>query len=270
MSTIHPLATVSPKAKIGENVEIGPYAFIDDDVEIGDGCKILPHATIFKYVKLGMNCEVFPGAVIGAIPQDLKFEGEVTYVEIGDNVTIRECATINRGTKASGKGVTRVGDNTLIMSYVHVAHDCNVGKHCILVSFVGIAGETDVADWVILGGGAMAHQFTRIGCHAMIGGGSKLNKDIPPYVLCGRDPICYAGVNIVGLRRRGFSPEVIRNIKDIYDTIYFQGYNISDGCAKVEAGFPQSEERDNILNFIRASKRGIIRGSEANEKGAIE
>lgn len=270
MITIHPLATVSPKAKIADNVEIGPYSFIDDDVEIGEGCKILPHATIFKYVKLGKNCEVFPGAVVGAEPQDLKFDGEVTYVEIGDNVTIRECATINRGTKASGKGVTRIGDNTLIMSYVHVAHDCTVGKHCILVSFVGIAGETDVDDWVILGGGAMAHQFTRIGCHAMVGGGTKINKDVPPYVLCGRDPICYAGVNIVGLRRRGFSPEVIRNIKDIYDTIYFQGYNISDGCSKVEAGFPQTEERDNIINFIRASKRGVIRGSEANEKGAIE
>lgn len=270
MTTIHPLATVSPKAKLGENVEIGPYAFIDEDVEIGDGTKILPHATIFKYVKLGKNCEVFPGAVVGAVPQDLKFEGETTYVEIGDNVTIRECATINRGTKASGKGVTKIGDNTLIMSYVHIAHDCSVGKNCILVSYVGIAGETDVDDWVILGGGAMAHQFSRIGCHAMIGGGSKINKDIPPYVLCGRDPICYAGVNIVGLRRRGFSPEVIRNIKDIYDTIYFQGYNISDGCSKVEAGFPQSEERDNIINFIRASKRGIIRGMEAHEKGAID
>lgn len=270
MITIHPLATVSPKAKIGDNVEIGPYAFVDDDVEIGEGCKILPHAVIFKYVKIGKNCEIFPGAVIGAIPQDLKFEGEVTYVEIGDNVTIRECATINRGTKASGKGVTRIGSDTLIMSYVHVAHDCHVGKHCILVSYVGIAGETEVDDWVILGGGAMAHQFSRIGSHAMVGGGSKINKDIPPYILCGRDPICYAGVNIVGLRRRGFSSDVIRNIKDIYDTIYFQGYNITDGCSKVEAGFPQSEERDNILNFIRGSKRGIIRGNEANEKGAIE
>lgn len=270
MITIHPLATVSPKAKIGDNVEIGPYAFVDDDVEIGEGCKILPNAVIFKYVKIGKNCEIFPGAVIGAIPQDLKFEGEVTYVEIGDNVTIRECATINRGTKASGKGVTRIGSDTLIMSYVHVAHDCHVGKHCILVSYVGIAGETEVDDWVILGGGAMAHQFSRIGSHAMVGGGSKINKDIPPYILCGRDPICYAGVNIVGLRRRGFSSDVIRNIKDIYDTIYFQGYNITDGCSKVEAGFPQSEERDNILNFIRGSKRGIIRGNEANEKGAIE
>ena len=167
MNKISPLATVSPNAKLGDNIEIGPYAYIDDNVEIGDGCKILPHAVIFEYVKMGRNCSVFPGAVVGAIPQDLKFDGEVTYVEIGDNVTIRECATINRGTKASGKGVTKVGSNTLIMSYVHIAHDCVVGEHCILVSYVGIAGETEVADWAIIGGGTKAHQFSRIGMHAM-------------------------------------------------------------------------------------------------------
>lgn len=270
MNNISPLASVSPKAKLGDNIQIGPFAFIDDDVEIGDGCVIQPHAVIYPYVKMGKNCHVFPGAVVGAIPQDLKYEGEVTYVEIGDNVTIRECVTINRGTKASGKGVTKIGSNTLLMSYVHVAHDCVVGNHCILVSFVGIAGETVVDDWAIVGGGAKAHQFTKIGCHAMVGGMSKINKDIPPYVLCGRDPICYSGVNIVGLRRRGFSSDVIRNIKDIYDTIYFSGYNITDGCAKVEAGFPQSEERDAILNFIRSSKRGIIRANDSHEKGEFE
>ena len=270
MNTISPLASVSPKAKLGDNIEIGPFAFIDDDVEIGDGCKIHTHAMIYSYVKMGKNCQVFPGAVVGAIPQDLKYEGEVTYVEIGDNVTIRECVTINRGTKASGKCVTKFGSNTLLMSYVHVAHDCVVGNHCILVSFVGIAGETVVDDWAIVGGGAKAHQFSKIGCHAMVGGMSKINKDIPPYVLCGRDPICYSGVNIVGLRRRGFSSDVIRNIKDIYDTIYFAGYNITDGCAKVEAGFPQSEERDTILNFIRSSKRGIIRANDSHEKGEFE
>jgi UDP-N-acetylglucosamine acyltransferase len=270
MNKIHPLATVSPKAILGDNIEIGPYVYIDENVEIGDGCQILPHAVIFSYVKLGKGCKVFPGAVIGAIPQDLKFEGEVSYVEIGDNTTIRECVTVNRGTAASGKAKTKIGSDTLLMSYVHVAHDCRVGNHCILVSYVGIAGETDVDEWAIIGGGAMAHQFSKIGAHAMVGGASKINKDIPPYVLCGRDPICYAGVNIVGLRRRGFSSDIIRNIKDIYDTIYFQGYNITDGCAKVEAGFPQSEERDNILNFIKNSKRGIIRGSEPNEKGEME
>ena len=270
MANIHPLATVSPDAKLGENVEVGPYAFIDANVEIGDNCKIHPHATIYPYVRMGSDCQVFPGAVVGAIPQDLKFDGEVTYVEIGDRVTIRECATITRGTRASGKGVTSVGDDTLVMSYVHIAHDCRVGRHCILVSYVGIAGETDVDDWAIIGGNTAVHQFSHIGTHAMVGGCSAVNKDIPPYSICGRTPICYAGINIVGLRRRGFSTDIIRNIKDIYDTIYYQGYNISDGCAKVEASFPQSEERDAILSFIRNSKRGIVRAMEVGVKGAIE
>ena len=271
MNNIHPLAPVHPDAKLGDNVEVGPYAYIAANVEIGDGCKILPHATIFDYVKMGKNCTVFPGAVIGAIPQDLKFDGEVTYVEIGDNVNIRECATINRGTKASGKGVTKIGSNTLLMSYTHVAHDCTVGEHCILVSYVGIAGETDVDDWAILGGGTMAHQFSKIGKHAMVGGGSKINKDIPPFILCGRDPITFAGINIVGLRRRGFTSDQIRNIKDIYDIIYSSGMNVSDACARVEIGFPQSEERDTILNFIRNSKRGIVRSnSGSGSKGELE
>ncbi len=261
MNKIPPLATVSPQAKLGDNIEIGPYAFIDSDVEIGDGCKNLPHCKFFHFVKMVKNCSFFPGAVVGAIPQDLKFDGEITYVEIGDNVTIRECATINRGTKVSGKGVTKIGSNSLIMSYVHVAHDCVVGEHCILVSFTGVAGETEIGDWANLGGGTKAHQFSRIGAHAMVGGASKINKDIPPYVLCGREPISYCGVNIVGLRRRGFDSDTIRNIKDIYETIYFQGLNTSDALAKVEAGFPQSVERDTILNFIRESKRGIIRAN---------
>ena len=270
MNIISPLASVSSKAILGDNIEIGPFAFVDDDVEIGDGCKIFPHATVFQYVKMGKNCQIYPGAVVGAVPQDLKFDGEVTSVELGDNVTVRECATINRGTKASGKYVTKIGNDTLIMSYSHVAHDCVIGDHCILVSYVGLAGETQIDDWAIIGGGAKAHQFTKVGCHAMVGGMSKINKDVPPYVLCGREPISYAGVNIVGLRRRGFSPDVTRNIKDSYETIYYAGYNISDGCAKVEAGFPQSEERDAILDFIKSSKRGIIRASDMHEKGQFE
>ena len=244
MNNISPLAHVSPNAVLGDNIEVGPFAFIDDDVQIGDGCKIHPHAMIYRYVRMGRNCQIFPGAVVGAIPQDLK--------------------------KASGKFVTRIGSNTLIMSYVHIAHDCVIGNNCILTSYVGIAGETEIDDWAILGGGSKAHQFSKVGCHAMVGGMSKINKDIPPYVLCGREPICFAGVNIVGLRRRGFSSDVIRNIKDIYDTIYFSGYNISDGCAKVEAGFPQSEERDTILNFVKASKRGIIRAYDNKVKGEID
>ena len=270
MNRIHPTAIISPNAVIGDGVEIGPYAYIDEHVVIGGGCKIHPHAVIYSYVKMGDNCEVFPGAVVGAIPQDLKYDGEVSYVEIGDNVTIRECATINRGTKASGKGVTRIESDTLIMSYVHVAHDCHVGRHCILTSYVGLAGETDVEDWAIVGGGTVAHQFSHVGTHAMVGGACKINKDIPPYSLCSHEPIRFVWINIVGMRRRGFSTDVIRNIKDIYDTIYFQGNNISDGCTRVEEGFPPSEERDTILNFIRNSKRGIVRAADAHEKASFE
>ncbi|MCQ2143512.1 MAG: acyl-ACP--UDP-N-acetylglucosamine O-acyltransferase [Bacteroidales bacterium] len=270
MAKIHPLATVHPNAKLGETTEVGPYAFVDEFVEIGEGTKILPHATIFNYVRIGKDCTVFPGAVVGAIPQDLKFDGEVTYVEIGDRVNIRECATINRGTKASGKGITKIGSDTLLMSYTHVAHDCTVGNHCILVSYVGIAGETDVDDWAILGGSTVAHQFSKIGTHAMVGGGSKINKDIPPYVLCGREPLMYVGVNIVGLRRRGFTGDQIRMIKDIYDMIYYSGMNVSDALDKIEAGFPPCEEKDTIVSFIRASKRGIIKGGNIGGKGEIE
>lgn len=260
MTKIHPLATVSPNAKLGENVEVGPYVFIDDNVEIGDGCRILPHATIFSYVKMGKDCTVFPGAVVGAIPQDLKFDGEVSRVEIGDRVTIRECATINRGTAASGKALTKIGSDVLLMSYTHVAHDCTVGNHCILVSFVGIAGETDVDDWAILGGSTVAHQFSRIGKHAMVGGGSKINKDIPPFAMIGHDPIAFVGVNRVGLLRRGYSEAQVDLIKSIYDTLYNSGLNVSDALKKIESDFPASPERDEILNFIRSSKRGIVRG----------
>lgn len=266
MANIHPLATVHPGAVLADNVEVGPYAYIDDNVTIGPGTHILPHATIFPYVSIGRDCNVYPGAVVGAVPQDLKFDGEVTSVLIGDRVNIRECATINRGTAASGKGVTRIGNDTLLMSYVHVAHDCNVGNHCILVSYVGLAGETDVDDWAIIGGGTKVHQFSKIGTHAMVGGGTAINKDIPPYSICGRVPIVFAGINLVGLRRRGFDSEVIRTIKDIYDLIYHQGYNISDSLARIEEGFPQSEARDNILNFIRSSKRGIVRAGEPGAK----
>ena len=264
------MATVHPGARLAENVEVGPYAYIDDNVEIGEGCKILPHATIFPFVKMGRDCNVFPGAVVGAIPQDLKFDGEETYVEIGDRVNIRECATINRGTKASGKGVTRVGNDTLIMSYVHVAHDCRVGNHCILVSYVGIAGETDVDDWAIIGGGTKVHQFSKICMHAMVGGGTAVNKDIPPYSICGRVPNCFAGVNLVGLRRRGFDSDVIRTIKDIYDVLYYQGYNFSDAVTRIEQGFAPSPERDTILEFLGRSKRGIVRAGDSREKGSIE
>ena len=180
------------------------------------------------YVKIGKNCKIFPGAVIGAIPQDMKYSGEVTWVEIGNNTVIRECATVNRGTAASGKMLTKIGDNCLIMSYAHVAHDCRIGNHVIQVSYVGLAGETDVDDWAIIGGGSLAHQFTRIGMHAMIQGGSKIAKDVPPYALVGRSPLSFCGLNNVGLRRRGFTNEQIDRIREIYRIIYNSGLNRSD------------------------------------------
>ena len=252
------MAVVSPNAKLGDNVEVGPFAFIDDDVEIGEGTKILNNATVYSHVKIGKDCTVFPGAVVGAIPQDLKLEGEDSWVEIGDRVNIRECATINRGTKASGKFVTKVGSDTLIMSYAHIAHDCTVGNHCIVVSFTGLAGETDLDDWVTLGGRSMAHQFTKVGKHAFVAASSKLVKDVPPYVLVGREPVVFEGVNRVGLLRRGFSEEDINLIKDLYDTIYFKGMNVSQALDFIEANYPASEIRDTIVSFIRGSKRGIV------------
>ena len=258
MNIIHPLAVVSPDAKLGDNIEIGPFAFIDAQVEIGDGCHILNGATIFNHVRMGCGCTVFPGAVVGAIPQDLKFEGEESWVEIGDRVNIRECATINRGTKASGKGVTRVGSDTLIMSYAHVAHDCCIGNHCIIVSYAGLAGETDVEDWGVLGGRSGSHQFSHIGTHAFVAAFAKITKDVPPYVLAGREPIVFEGVNRVGLLRRGFTEEQVNEIKAIYDALYFQGMNVSQAVEHIEAHFPASEHRDNILRFIRNSQRGIV------------
>ena len=252
-------AFVHKNAIIGKGVTIEPFAYIAENVEIGDGCWIGPNATILDYVKLGKNCKVFPGAVVGAIPQDLKFSGEVSYVEIGDNTIIRECATVNRGTAASGISKTVVGNNCLIMSYAHVAHDCKVGNNVILVSYVGLAGETEVDDFAIIGGHSAAHQFSKIGKHAMISGGSMIGKDIPPFILAGHRPLSYAGINIVGLRRRGFSNEQIEEIKEIYRVIFQSGLNTSDSLAKVEAEFKDSEQRRAIVDFIRSSKRGIIK-----------
>lgn len=253
------MTNIHPGAKIGRNVVVSPFTTIAEHVEIGDNCWIGPNVTIFDYVRLGHDCKVFPGAVLGAIPQDLKFQGEETWVEIGDNTTIREYVTVNRGTAFSGKGVTRVGNNCLIMSYCHVAHDCLVGDNCIMSSFSVLGGEVDLHDWAILGGGAMVHQFSTIGSHAMVAGGAIVVKDVPPYILTGREPISFAGVNRVGLTRRGFDPAVIQEISSIYKMLYNQGMNVSDACAKIRETFPASEHRDNILSFIANSQRGILR-----------
>ncbi|MDR3286047.1 MAG: acyl-ACP--UDP-N-acetylglucosamine O-acyltransferase [Prevotellaceae bacterium] len=254
------LSIIHPDAKLAPNVTVGPFTIIEKNVEIGEGTKIGNNVTIMENVKIGKNCNIFPGAVIGAIPQDLKFQGEETYAVIGDNVTIRECVTINRGTAASGKFKTQIGDNCLLMSYVHVAHDCAIGNNVILASFTGLAGETDVHDWAILGGKTGTHQFTRIGAHVMLSGGSLVPKDVPPYIIAGHFPLSFGGVNRIGLRRRNFTNEKINEIFEIYKVIYQGNLNTTDACNKIEEDFPQTAERDIILDFIRSSKRGIIRG----------
>lgn len=254
------------EAKIGLNVVVEPFTTIAKNVEIGENTWIGPNVTIMDNVKIGKNCQIFPGAVIGAIPQDLKFQGEDSWAVIGDNVIIRECVTVNRGTAASGKMQTVIGNNCLIMSYSHIAHDCRLGNNVILASYTGLAGETDIDDWAILGGKTGTHQFTRIGAHVMTMGGSLVGKDIPPYIIAGHLPLSYGGVNRVGLRRRGFTPEQIEEIHGIYRVIYQGGLNTTDACIKIEADFKPSAERDIILNFIRSSKRGIIKGVNFEEE----
>ena len=256
---------IHPSAKIAPDVVVEDFTTIAEHVEIGAGSWIGPNVTIGDYVKIGKNCKIFPGAVVGGIPQDLKFKGEVTRVEIGDNVTIRECVTINRGTAASGKGLTRVGNNCLLMAYVHVAHDCRVGDNVVLVNSVGLAGESEVDDYAIIGGLSGVHQFSHIGAHVMLSGGSMVSKDVPPFILAGHRPLVFGGLNVVGLRRRGYANEQIDSIREIYRIIYQSGLNTAEACDKVEAGFPPSAERDAILHFIRSSKRGIIRAKTSDE-----
>jgi len=253
-----PLAYVHPEANIAENVVIEPFVSIDKDVIIGDGTRIGSSVTIMPGVRIGKNCRIFPGAVIGAVPQDLKFKGEYSTVEIGDNTTIREFVTINRGTSAKGKTV--VGSNCLLMAYVHVAHDCVVGNDVILVNNVQLAGEVVIDDFAIIGGMSAIHQFVHVGSHVMVSGGSLVRKDIPPFIKAGREPLSYVGINSIGLRRRNFSNEKIREVQEIYRYIYQKGLNISQAVEIIEAEMPASTERDEVLLFIKDSKRGIIRG----------
>ncbi len=254
-----PLAVVHPEAKIGENVIIDPFAVIEKDVVIGDNTHVFPHAVILNGARIGKNCKIFPGAVVAGIPQDLKFKGEITTAEVGDNTTLRECVTINRGTASKGK--TIVGNNCLIMAYSHVAHDCVLKDNIIIGNASQIAGEVEIDDFAIVSGGSLVHQFTKISKHVMIQGGSRIGKDIPPYTLIGREPIAYCGINIVGLRRRGFTDRQVFLIQDIYRTLYTRGLNNSDALKAIEQDYESCEERDLILNFIKSSKRGIVKGS---------
>ena len=254
---ISPLAYIHPEAKIGENVEIGPFVFIDKNVEIGDNNVIMPNVNILYGSRIGNGNRIFPGAVIGAIPQDLKFRGEETTAEVGDNNTIRENVTINRGTAAKGKTV--VGSNNLLMEGVHVAHDTIVGNGCIIGNATKLAGEVIVDDNAIISAHVLMHQFCHIGGYGMIQGGTRSSKDIPPYIIAAREPISYCGLNIVGLRRRGFSNETINNIHNAYRLIYNSGYNVSDAVKKIKEEIPQCPEVDSIINFIEnVSTRGII------------
>lgn len=259
-----PFAYIHPQAKIADNVVIEPFATIHKNVEIEEGSWIGSNAVIMAGARIGKNCKIFPGAVVSSVPQDLKFEGEDTLCEIGDNTIIRECVTISRGTK--DKFTTKIGSNCLVMAYAHVAHDCIIGDHVILVNTVQLGGHVHIGDWAIIGGTSAVHQFVTIGTHAMISGGSLVRKDVPPYTKAGREPLSYAGVNSVGLRRREFSNEKINEIQEIYRRIYLSGINNAKAMDLVELEMSPSYERDLILNFIRSSSRGIMKGYAPNAK----
>jgi UDP-N-acetylglucosamine acyltransferase len=255
---ISDLAYVHPNARLAKNVIVEPFAYICENVEIGEGTWIGPHSTILDGARIGKNCRIFPSSVISGIPQDLKFRGEDTTAEIGDGSTVREAATINRGTASAGKTV--IGRNTLIMAYAHVGHDCMVGNNCILANGAGLAGEVKVDDWAILSAGTLVHQFSRIGGHVMIGGGSKVRTDVPPFIKADRDPLTYMGINTIGLTRRGFEKERIDSIHNIYRVIYQNGLNTTQALNQIEKEISPSPDREYILEFIRNSVRGIIRG----------
>ena len=256
---ISPLAYIEEGAKIGEGVKIGPFSCIYNDTVIGDGTIIENGVTIYSGARIGKNCHIFPGACIATTPQDLKFKGEYTTVEIGDNTMIHECVTVHRAT--ASKQVTKVGNNCLIMAYCHVAHDCNVGDNVVMSNCVQMAGEVVVDPFAVIGGGALIHQFTHIGSYCMIQGGSGIVKDIPPYSMIGRNPAKYMGLNIIGLRRRGFTAEQIFQIQDMYRILYLSGLNVTHACEKIIEECPESAEREYLINFIKSSDRGIIAGN---------
>ena len=252
------LAFVHPDAKLGQNVTVEPFAYIAGDVVIGDDCWIGPGAVIHDGARIGKGCKIHTGASISCLPQDLKFEGEVTTAEIGDYNDIRECVTISRGTASRGKTV--VGSHNLLMAYVHVAHDDVVGSHCVIANRVSLAGEVEVGDWVVLGGHCAVHQWTKIGEHAMVQGGTLLGQDVPPYIMVrNSDPARYAGLNKVGLSRRGFTDEQVKSIHDTCRVLFQSGLNYGAACDEAEQKLAQTPERDKLIEFVRTSKRGVIK-----------
>lgn len=256
---MHSSAVISPDAKIGQNVKIGPFSCIYENVEIGDNCEIMNGVTILPGARIGNGVRIFPGAVIGAIPQDLKFRGEETYAYVGDNTTIRECVTVNRGTASKGKTV--VGSNCLLMAYVHVAHDCNIGNNVIVSNAVQFGGEVVVDDFAVIGGGSLIHQFCHLGKYIMLQGGALVNKDIPPFVKAAREPISFVGLNAVGLHRHGFSREDVQAITDVYRVLYMSDLNVTNAIKLIMQTLPESKFRDEIVSFVENSERGVIRSA---------
>ena len=254
---ISPLAYIHPEAVIGEGCEIGPFCYIDKDVVLGSNNRLMNGVTVLSGTRMGNDNRIFPGAVIGAIPQDLKFQGEETTTEIGDNNTIRENVTINRGTAAKGKTV--VGSNNLLMEGMHIAHDVIVGSGCIIGNTTKLAGEVIVDDFAIISACVLVHQFCHIGSYVMVGGGTRTGQDIPPFVMAAREPVAYCGLNLVGLRRRGFSRDLIENIHNAYRLLYQRG-KLREECLKdIRETVPMSPEIEYILDFVTSSKRGIIK-----------
>ena len=256
MNNIHPSAIVSPKAKIGDNNTIGPFVVIFDDVEIGNDCHIGPHATIYDGARIGNKVTIYQSVSVAHVPQDLKFSKEATQFIIGDNTTIHEFATLHRGTKETG--FSKIGKNCLLMAYTHVAHDCVIGDNVIFANCVQIGGHVTVDDWAIIGGVSAVHQFCKIGKHCMIGGGFRAVQDVPPFILCGGEPLKYSGLNVVGLRRRGFTNEEIYGIKDAYTILYNQGLNYGQAKLKIAAELSDKKYTADILGFLEKSTRGII------------
>ncbi len=257
MSNISPMAYVHPEAVIGEGCEIGPFCYIDSNVVIGANNRLMNSVTLLSGTRMGSGNTIFPGAVIGAVPQDLKFKGEETTAEVGDNNTIRENVTINRGTAAKGR--TIVGSNNLLMEGMHVAHDVVVGNGCIIGNSTKLAGEVEVDDFAIISGGVLVHQFCHIGSYVMVGGGTRTSQDIPPFVMAAREPVAYCGLNLVGLRRRGFAPELIENIHNTYRLLYQRGKLRAECLEDIRREVPMSPEIEYILKFVEASTRGIIK-----------
>lgn len=262
---ISPLAHIHPNAKIGKNVRIDAFAVVEEKVNIGDGTHIMSGATVLDHSTIGSHCTLFPNSVIGGVPQDLKYAGEETTVEIGNNTTIRECVTINRGTQDKWKTV--IGNDCLLMAYAHIAHDCIIGNNVVIANAVQLAGHVEIGDYANIGGLAAAIQFSKIGAHTYIAGSSEIIKDVPPYIKAGRAPLSYAGVNSIGLQRRGFSNERINSILEIYRVIYLRGFNITQAIDHIRQNIPDSEEKSEILNFIHRSKKGILKQAS---KDAIE